>query len=351
MSSIGTGYDLAASTFSPDGRIFQVEYGQKAVDNSCTVIGMRGKDGVLLVADKPITSNLYVQACWRSPEKMFASTGSLTLAQGVVRLYRLAGARPRSCSPLQARWRSPEKMFASTGSLTLAQGVVRLYRLAGARPKSCSPLQARWRSPKELFASTGSLALAQGTANPRVTKVDQYTGFASSGLYPDCVALLDYASSESLKYLKDYRAPMPLKRIAHSVAEYAHYFTLTVHRPFGAAAFFSSWTQENGPQLFLVEPSGLCYEYKAWAVGNNRQMVKTEIERMKLHKMSFDQLTKEAAKIMLLLRDESKEKNCRMEMGWVGADTDGKAIIVSDEVVEAAEEWARQKIEEEDMDD
>ncbi|KAK0394706.1 hypothetical protein QR680_000886 [Steinernema hermaphroditum] len=250
MSSIGTGYDLAASTFSPDGRIFQVEYGQKAVDNSCTVIGMRGKDGVLLVADKPITSNLYVQ-----------------------------------------------------------------------------------------------------TANPRVTKVDQYTGFASSGLYPDCVALLDYASSESLKYLKDYRAPMPLKRIAHSVAEYAHYFTLTVHRPFGAAAFFSSWTQENGPQLFLVEPSGLCYEYKAWAVGNNRQMVKTEIERMKLHKMSFDQLTKEAAKIMLLLRDESKEKNCRMEMGWVGADTDGKAIIVSDEVVEAAEEWARQKIEEEDMDD
>ena len=25
MSSIGTGYDLAASTFSPDGRIFQGE--------------------------------------------------------------------------------------------------------------------------------------------------------------------------------------------------------------------------------------------------------------------------------------------------------------------------------------
>ena len=34
MTSIGTGYDLSASTYSPDGRIFQVEYANKAVDNS-----------------------------------------------------------------------------------------------------------------------------------------------------------------------------------------------------------------------------------------------------------------------------------------------------------------------------
>jgi hypothetical protein len=27
-------YDLSASTFSPDGRIFQTDYAQKAVDNS-----------------------------------------------------------------------------------------------------------------------------------------------------------------------------------------------------------------------------------------------------------------------------------------------------------------------------
>lgn len=51
MTSIGTGYDLSASTYSPDGRIFQVsdptirraavlthlrqvEYANKAVENS-----------------------------------------------------------------------------------------------------------------------------------------------------------------------------------------------------------------------------------------------------------------------------------------------------------------------------
>ncbi|KAJ8869492.1 hypothetical protein PR048_028483 [Dryococelus australis] len=59
MSSIGTGYDLSASQFSPDGRVFQVEYAQKAVENSGTIIGLRGKDGVVLAVEKLVTSKLY----------------------------------------------------------------------------------------------------------------------------------------------------------------------------------------------------------------------------------------------------------------------------------------------------
>ena len=38
MSSIGTGYDLSVTTFSPDGRVFQIEYAAKAVDNSGSVL-------------------------------------------------------------------------------------------------------------------------------------------------------------------------------------------------------------------------------------------------------------------------------------------------------------------------
>ncbi|CAD6222282.1 GSCOCG00000893001-RA-CDS [Cotesia congregata] len=59
MSSIGTGYDLSASQFSPDGRVFQVEYAQKAVENSGTVISLRGKDGVVFAVEKLVTSKLY----------------------------------------------------------------------------------------------------------------------------------------------------------------------------------------------------------------------------------------------------------------------------------------------------
>jgi len=60
MSSIGTGYDLSASQFSPDGRVFQVEYAQKAVENSGTAIALVGKDGVVFAVEKIVSSNLYL---------------------------------------------------------------------------------------------------------------------------------------------------------------------------------------------------------------------------------------------------------------------------------------------------
>jgi len=58
MSSIGTGYDLSCTTFSPDGRVFQVEYAIKAVENSGTAIGIRCKDGVVLGVEKLIISKM-----------------------------------------------------------------------------------------------------------------------------------------------------------------------------------------------------------------------------------------------------------------------------------------------------
>ncbi|KAL8366967.1 hypothetical protein RB595_009150 [Gaeumannomyces hyphopodioides] len=58
MTSIGTGYDLANSIFSPDGRNFQVEYAVKAVENAGTSVGIRCKDGVVLAVEKVVTSKL-----------------------------------------------------------------------------------------------------------------------------------------------------------------------------------------------------------------------------------------------------------------------------------------------------
>lgn len=58
MTSIGTGYDLSNSVFSPDGRNFQVEYAVKAVESGGTAIGIRCKDGVVLALEKLISSKL-----------------------------------------------------------------------------------------------------------------------------------------------------------------------------------------------------------------------------------------------------------------------------------------------------
>jgi proteasome alpha subunit len=48
------GYDRAIVTFSPDGRLFQVEYAREAVKRGTTSIGLIFLDGVVLIASKPV---------------------------------------------------------------------------------------------------------------------------------------------------------------------------------------------------------------------------------------------------------------------------------------------------------
>lgn len=60
MASSGSGYDLSSSTFSPDGRIFQIEYAAKAVENAGTALGLRCRDGVVMAVEKPLQSKMMV---------------------------------------------------------------------------------------------------------------------------------------------------------------------------------------------------------------------------------------------------------------------------------------------------
>ena len=54
------GYDRAATMFSPDGHILQVEYAEKTVRLGSASIGIVCKDGVVVVADKRVKDKLIV---------------------------------------------------------------------------------------------------------------------------------------------------------------------------------------------------------------------------------------------------------------------------------------------------
>eukprot|EP00388_Colpodella_angusta_P005539 GDKJ01017078.1.p1 GENE.GDKJ01017078.1~~GDKJ01017078.1.p1 ORF type:complete len:256 (-),score=57.96 GDKJ01017078.1:48-815(-) len=61
-------YDSRTTMFSPEGRVFQVEYAMEAINNGGATIGIVAKDGIVLAAERLVTSKLLDQD--RSSDKL-----------------------------------------------------------------------------------------------------------------------------------------------------------------------------------------------------------------------------------------------------------------------------------------
>jgi len=252
MSSIGTGYDLSSHQFSPDGRVFQVEYADKAVGNSSTAIGVRCKDGVVFAVEKLVTSKLYE-------------------------------------------------------------------------------------------AGTGK----------RIFTIDRHIGMAVAGLLSDARQIVSIARDEAAYYKSVYGGPIPLKYLADKVSGYVHTYTLySALRPFGCSVFIGSYEKTDGPELYMIEPSGVSYGYYGCAAGKARQNAKTEIEKLKLDNMTCKEAVKEVAKIIYVVHDEVKDKAFELELSWVGTESNGIHQMVPKDIAKEAEELAKKSMEEDsDSDD
>ncbi|MCJ1276859.1 hypothetical protein MMC21_004666 [Puttea exsequens] len=279
MTSIGTGYDLTNSVFSPDGRNFQVEYAVKAVENGGTCIGIRCKDGVILAVEKIITSKL----------------------------------------------------------------------------------------------------LKPG-ANKRIATIDRNAGAVSSGLIPDGRHFVSRARDEAASWRSTYKAPIPIAALADRMGHYVQAYTLySSVRPFGVTAIIGGWdseaeigvdgqvgagpsigaggkvlgTKTGGPGLYMIEPSGLYWGYYGAATGKGRQAAKAELEKLNLAagNLSLEAGVKEAARIIYVAHEDSKDKEFELEMTWISdidGPTKGKHEEVPKAILDKAEKAAKKSMEGED---
>lgn len=135
----GAGYDMAITMFSPDGRIFQVEYARESVKRGATAIGIKYRGGIVLAADKKTTGRLAVPG---SIEKIFqiddhigvAASGMIADTRALVERMRVNAQANRTLynEPVDVR--------------TLAKGTcdfMQLYtQYGGVRPFGTSILAA-----------------------------------------------------------------------------------------------------------------------------------------------------------------------------------------------------------------
>ena len=70
-------YDSRTTTFSPEGRLYQVEYAMEAISHAGICVGILAQNGIVLAVEKKITSKLLENI---SSEKMYKVDDHLACA-------------------------------------------------------------------------------------------------------------------------------------------------------------------------------------------------------------------------------------------------------------------------------
>ena len=219
----GRGYDMAITQFSPEGRLFQVEYAIEAVRRGTTAIVCRNKNSVVFTVEK------------KSAE-----------------LQEVIGS---------------EKIF----------------------------------------------------------KIDNHIGVAIAGLTADARVLVDRARVQAQVNILNYDERISVKDSTLNICEYLQLFTQNAGvRPFGVSFLIAGIDTNGEASLYLTDPSGAMWGYKAFAIGSGATEARTYLEEnykedisdeelkllplRTLKELMGDNLNKDTSDVAFIMKDEVKFK-------------------------------------------
>ena len=136
---------------------------------------------------------------------------------------------------------------------------------------------------------------------------------------PDFRVLVKNARKNAQQYYLTYREVQPVSQVVKESALLMQEYTQSGGvRPFGVSCLVAGY-DDDGPQLFQVDPSGAGFGWKATAIGKNYINAKNFLERRYNDEMELD----DAIHIALLTLRESYEGEMtehNIEVGVVGPD-------------------------------
>ncbi|WP_336038164.1 archaeal proteasome endopeptidase complex subunit alpha [Halobacterium yunchengense] len=124
-------YDRGITIFSPDGRLYQVEYAREAVKRGTPSIGVRTDSGVVLLVDKRISSPLMEEA---SVEKIHKADDHIGIASAghVADARQLIDFARRDAQVNRLRYDEPIGVETLTKDIT--DHIQQYTQVGGARP-------------------------------------------------------------------------------------------------------------------------------------------------------------------------------------------------------------------------
>lgn len=177
-----------------------------------------------------------------------------------------------------------------------------------------------------------SSALVDIEEYQKIQNITPSTGFVYSGMGPDFRVLVKDARKNAQKYYLTYREVQPVNQIVRESALLMQEYTQSGGvRPFGVSCLVAGYDDEDGPQLFQVDPSGSSFGWKATAIGKNYVNAKNFLERRYSDDVELD----DAIHIALLTLRESYEGEMtehNIEVGIVSSEDKMFRILSPSEV-------------------
>lgn len=112
----------------------------------------------------------------------------------------------------------------------------------------------------------------------KIFQVDEHIAAGASGIVSDGRVLVENAQVISQQHKMTYDEPIDLKSLVKEICDIKQRFTqFGGPRPFGVSILFAGINEE--PQLFLTDPTGIFFEYKATAIGEGEEAIKEVLDK------------------------------------------------------------------------
>ncbi|MBS3161034.1 archaeal proteasome endopeptidase complex subunit alpha [Candidatus Woesearchaeota archaeon] len=112
----------------------------------------------------------------------------------------------------------------------------------------------------------------------KVFQVDEHIGASASGILSDGRILIDRARLLAQQHRVTYDEPMDTASLVKDICDIKKQFTqFGGARPFGVSILFAGVNSE--PELFLTDPTGIYFQYKATAIGEAENEIKEVLNK------------------------------------------------------------------------
>ncbi|EEZ92657.1 MAG: Proteasome endopeptidase complex [Candidatus Parvarchaeum acidiphilum ARMAN-4] len=162
----------------------------------------------------------------------------------------------------------------------------------------------------------------------KIFQIDVHMAAAISGMIADGRTLIDKAQNNAQEYKMTYNQPADILLVVKGISTEMQ--ALTQYggaRPFGVSILFGG-IKDNKTYLYMLDPSGTFFQYRAIAIGGNSDIINKTLEKEYKADMDVEELIDLGMRT--IKSDESKNSPERFEIAIV--DKDGFRKLSREEI-------------------